>query len=172
MAVERFSSRTLALGDILSRRMLAGAQRYLRIAGYFRSSLLEVVGPALSDGREEIRVRVQRRSARILTMWKVARAAREGSAAVGTELSFRAGRPMSMASTFCTASRYGRLPALLSSGRMELRGSFHATPTTFLCMVKQGSSSTPTVGFIPSLAALTTAPPGSANAYEISLDRR
>ena len=54
MAVERFSSRTLPLGDVLS-QCLQGAKRYLRIAGYFRSSLLEVVGPAL-DTVEEIRV--------------------------------------------------------------------------------------------------------------------
>ena len=54
MAVERFSSRTQALGDVLSQRLLR-AKRYLRIAGYFRSSLLEVVGEAL-ETVEEVRV--------------------------------------------------------------------------------------------------------------------
>jgi hypothetical protein len=54
MAVERFASRTQALGDILSAR-LKGAKRYLRIAGYFRSSLLEVVGEAL-ESVGEVRV--------------------------------------------------------------------------------------------------------------------
>ena len=52
MAIERFSSRREALGDVLTKR-LAGASRYLRIAGYFRSSLLEVVGEAL-EGVGEI----------------------------------------------------------------------------------------------------------------------
>src|SRR3954452_10119371 len=54
MVIERFSSRHQALGDVLTVR-LAGAARYLRIAGYFRSSLLEVVGEAL-EGIGEIRV--------------------------------------------------------------------------------------------------------------------
>src|SRR5712691_5854179 len=54
MVIERFSSRHEALGDVLAGR-LAGASRYLRIAGYFRSSLLEVVGEAL-EGVGEIRV--------------------------------------------------------------------------------------------------------------------
>src|SRR5690348_14743752 len=54
MPVERFSSRRQPLGPVLSAR-LTGASRYLRIAGYFRSSLLEVVGEAL-DTVGEIRV--------------------------------------------------------------------------------------------------------------------
>jgi hypothetical protein len=43
----RFSSRREALGPVLGDR-LRGASRYLRIAGYFRSSLLEVVGEDLA----------------------------------------------------------------------------------------------------------------------------
>jgi hypothetical protein len=54
MAIERFSSRRQALGPVLSER-LNGAKRYLRVAGYFRSSLLEVVGEAL-DTVAEIKV--------------------------------------------------------------------------------------------------------------------
>ena len=54
MGIERFSSRREALGPVL-RRPAAGASRYLRIAGYFRSSLLEVVGEAL-ETVGEIRV--------------------------------------------------------------------------------------------------------------------
>jgi hypothetical protein len=54
MVIERFSSRRAALGDVLTAR-LAGASRYLRIAGYFRSSLLEAVGEAL-ESVSEIRV--------------------------------------------------------------------------------------------------------------------
>lgn len=47
MAIERFSSRREALGDVLTAR-LAGGSHYLGIAGYFRSSLLEVV-PATGE---------------------------------------------------------------------------------------------------------------------------
>jgi hypothetical protein len=47
MAIARFSSRREALGPVLGAR-LRGAMRYLRIAGYFRSSLLEVVGEDLA----------------------------------------------------------------------------------------------------------------------------
>jgi hypothetical protein len=54
VTIERFSSRREALGDLLGAR-LAGATRYLRIAGYFRSSLLDVVGEAL-ERVGEIRV--------------------------------------------------------------------------------------------------------------------
>jgi hypothetical protein len=54
MAIERFSSRREALGPVLSTR-LKGATRYLRIAGYFRSSLMEVVGESL-ETVHEIRV--------------------------------------------------------------------------------------------------------------------
>ncbi len=54
MAIDRFSSRRQALGPVLSER-LNGAKRYLRIAGYFRSSLLEVVGEAL-DTVAEIKI--------------------------------------------------------------------------------------------------------------------
>src|SRR5271154_7351252 len=54
MVIDRFSSRHEALGDVLTAR-LAGATRYLRIAGYFRSSLLEVVGESL-ETVDEIKV--------------------------------------------------------------------------------------------------------------------
>ena len=47
MAIARFSSRRAALGPVLGERLRA-ASRYLRIAGYFRSSLLEVVGEDLA----------------------------------------------------------------------------------------------------------------------------
>ncbi len=43
MTIDRLSSRRDALGTVLADR-LRGASRYSRIAGYFRSSLLEVVG--------------------------------------------------------------------------------------------------------------------------------
>ena len=117
MAVERFSSRTLALGDILSQR-LQGAKRYLRIAGYFRSSLLEVVGPAL-DTVEEIRV-VCNGDLDPHDV-KVARAAREGSAAVARTLVSSWQANEHGVDVLLARERYGRLHALLSSGRMKVR---------------------------------------------------
>src|SRR5215813_12562358 len=82
MAIERFSSRREALGDVLTKR-LSGATRYLRIAGYFRSSLLEVVGEEL-ESIEEIRV-VCNGDLDPHDV-KVASAARDGSAAVARTL--------------------------------------------------------------------------------------
>ena len=47
MSLQRYSSRTADLhGDFLA-EALKGARRYLRIAGYFRSSVFEVAGEAL-----------------------------------------------------------------------------------------------------------------------------
>lgn len=117
MAVERFSSRTLALGDVLSQR-LQGAKRYLRIAGYFRSSLLEVVGPAL-DTVEEIRV-VCNGDLDPHDV-KVARAAREGSAAVARTLVSSWQANEHGVDVLLARERYARLHALLSSGRMKVR---------------------------------------------------
>jgi hypothetical protein len=117
MAVERFSSRTLALGDVLSQR-LQGAKCYLRIAGYFRSSLLEVVGPAL-DTVEEIRV-VCNGDLDPHDV-KVARAAREGSAAVARTLVSSWQANEHGVDVLLARERYARLHALLSSGRMKVR---------------------------------------------------
>ena len=78
MAIERFSSRREALGDVLTTR-LTGATRYLRIAGYFRSSLLEVVGEALESVGE---IRVVCNGDLDPYDVKVAKAARDGQEAL------------------------------------------------------------------------------------------
>jgi protein gp37 len=82
MGIERFSSRRQALGPVLSER-LADAKLYLRIAGYFRSSLLEVVGEAL-DTVQEIKV-VCNGDLDPFDV-KVAKAARDGSDALARTL--------------------------------------------------------------------------------------
>src|SRR5262245_63324246 len=117
MAIERFSSRTQALGDVLSKRLM-GAKRYLRIAGYFRSSLLEVVGETL-DTVEEIRVvcngDVDPHDV------KVARAAREGAAAVAKTLVSSWQAKEHSVDVLLTRERYSRLHHLLATGRMKVR---------------------------------------------------
>jgi superfamily II DNA or RNA helicase len=117
MAIERFSSRTLALGDVLSGR-LTGAKRYLRIAGYFRSSLLEVVGETL-DTVEEIRV-VCNGDLDPYDV-QVARAAREGAAAVARTLVSSWQANEHNVDVLLTRERYARLHNLLASGRMKVR---------------------------------------------------
>ncbi len=82
MAIERFSSRRQALGAVLTER-LAGASRYLRIAGYFRSSLLEVVGEALETVGE---IRVVCNGDLDPHDVKVAKAARDGQEALARTL--------------------------------------------------------------------------------------
>jgi len=85
MPVQRFSSRRAPLHEMLSER-LKRATKYDRIAGYFRSSLLDVVGEELS-GVDEIRVvcNGELDPADIATA-KVAKAAKEGNDAVAKTL--------------------------------------------------------------------------------------
>lgn len=53
--IKRFSSRQGRLQHAFLKETLKGAKRYLRIAGYFRSSLFELVSEDL-DGLDEIRI--------------------------------------------------------------------------------------------------------------------
>ena len=117
MAIERYSSRGHALGDVLSKR-LVGAKRYLRIAGYFRSSLLEVVGEAL-DTVDEIRV-VCNGDLDPHDV-KVARAAREGAASVARTLVSSWQANEHGIDVLLARERYKRLHDLLASGKMKVR---------------------------------------------------
>lgn len=117
MAVERFSSRREALGPVLSAR-LNGASRYLRIAGYFRSSLLEVVGEAL-EGVGEIRI-VCNGDLDPHDV-KVAKAARDGREALARMLVSEWQTKEDGLDLLLAKDRYRRLHALLSSGRMKVR---------------------------------------------------
>jgi superfamily II DNA or RNA helicase len=117
MAIERFSSRRVALGDVLAKR-LAGASRYLRIAGYFRSSLLEVVGEAL-EGVGEIRV-VCNGDLDPHDV-KVAKAARDGQEALARTLVSSWQSTEDGLDLLLARERYRRLHDLLASGRMKVR---------------------------------------------------
>ncbi len=117
MSIERFSSRRQTLGPILAER-LNGATRYLRIAGYFRSSLLEVVGEALDTVGE---IRVVCNGDLDPHDVKVARAAREGQEAVARALVSSWQATEEPLDQLLTRERYQRLHAMLSSGRMKVR---------------------------------------------------
>ena len=117
MAIERFSSRREALGPVLSAR-LKGATRYLRIAGYFRSSLLEVVGESL-ETVDEIRV-VCNGDLDPFDV-KVARAALDGQEALARTLVSSWQSTEDSIDLLLARERYRRLHDLLVSGRMKVR---------------------------------------------------
>lgn len=117
MPIERFSSRREALGPVLTHR-LAGATRYLRIAGYFRSSLLEVVGEALETVGE---IRVVCNGDLDPHDVKVARAARDGQEALARTLVSSWQSTEDGVDVLLGRERYRRLHDLLASGRMRVR---------------------------------------------------
>jgi len=117
VAVERFSSRREALGPVLTAR-LTGATRYLRIAGYFRSSLLEVVGEALESVTE---IRVVCNGDLDPHDVKVARAARDGQAALARTLVSSWQATEDGLDVLLARERYRRLHDLLVSGRLKVR---------------------------------------------------
>jgi hypothetical protein len=117
MGIERFSSRREALGPVLTAR-LSGASRYLRIAGYFRSSLLEVVGEALETVGE---IRVVCNGDLDPHDVKVAQAARDGQGALARTLVSSWQSTEDGLDLLFTRDRYRRLHDLLVSGRMKVR---------------------------------------------------
>jgi hypothetical protein len=117
MPIERFSSRRQALGRVLSDR-LNGATRYLRIAGYFRSSLLEVVGEALDTVGE---IRVVCNGDLDPYDVKVAKAARDGQEALARTLVSSWQSTEDGLDLLLARERYRRLHDLLSAGRMKVR---------------------------------------------------
>lgn len=116
MPVQRHSSLHTDLSALLTDR-LHRARRYLRIAGYFRSSLLEIAGEALA-GVEEIRVvcnaELDPHDVRI------ARAARGGQA-LAKAIVARWQEDSDGLDTLLLRDRYRRLYDLLASQRMTVR---------------------------------------------------
>src|SRR3984893_17704278 len=117
MAIARFSSRREALGPVLGAR-LRGASRYLRIAGYFRSSLLEVVGEDLATVSE---IRVVCNGDLDPFDVKVAKAARDGQEALARTLVSSWQATEDGLDLLLARERYRRLHDLLASGRMKVR---------------------------------------------------
>jgi PLD-like domain/SNF2-related domain len=117
VGIERFSSRREALGPVLTAR-LSGASRYLRIAGYFRSSLLEVVGEALESVGE---IRVVCNGDLDPHDVKVAKAAQDGQEALARTLVSSWQSTEDGLDLLLARERYRRLHDLLLSGRMKVR---------------------------------------------------
>lgn len=111
MVLKRFSSRTERLDTEFLADSLKGATKYLRIAGYFRSSIFELVGEELSQIPE---VKIICNSELYLADFQVATgrnvALKERWNAVDIE-----------AESLLKKGRYERLNELLQSGNVEIR---------------------------------------------------
>ena len=120
--IQRFSSRQNLSGEFLRNR-LQGAQSYDRIAGYFSASLLEVAGEAIDSMTGRVRIICNsdlltediRAAADGETIGE--RLERNAQAAMRKEWTDRSDRLIGHADL----SRYERLSALISSGKLEVR---------------------------------------------------
>jgi SNF2 family DNA or RNA helicase len=110
--LRRFSSRREQLDQVFLRDRLAGARRYDRIAGYFRSSIFELVGEEIG-GIE--RVRVVCNSDLDERDFRVAQYQRE------VQLKARWNELDPAVEALLHRERYVRLLELLRSGRVEIR---------------------------------------------------
>lgn len=105
------------LGDLLNTR-LTGAKRYDRIAGYFRASLLDVAGEALETVGQ---VRIVCNGELDANDVAVAKAARDGGAAVAKALVSRWQAGEEKLDALLRRDRYVRLHRLLSTKRLQVR---------------------------------------------------
>jgi len=172
MAIERFSSRRQALGPVLSER-LNGAKRYLRIAGYFRSSLLEVVGEAL-DTVAEIKV-VCNGDLDPFDV-KVAKAARDGQEALARTLVSNWQSTEDGLDLLLARERYRRLHDLLASGAIvparSRAASIERYSTRFAiaatCLITASGRSTPCAQKYSNSSRTQVAAPSSSSPQRIS----
>jgi superfamily II DNA or RNA helicase len=111
-ALRRFSSRRQRLDQAFLNQTLAGARAYRRIAGYFRSSIFELVGEAIA---QIPKVQVVCNSELDAADVAVARHARE------TALKERWNAAAPEVEALLHRDRYRRLHELLTSGRVEIR---------------------------------------------------
>ncbi|WP_292625507.1 helicase-related protein [Mesorhizobium sp.] len=128
MAITRHSSRRTSLRDMLSER-LSRAERYLRIAGYFRSSLLELVSEEIRNVDE---IRVVCNAELDPNDVAVARAASEGTDAISRMLVANWMADQTSLDTLFEKDRYRILHDLLVSGRMKVRVVPRDGSTVFL----------------------------------------
>ena len=114
MTVKRHSSRREKLDSSLLQARLAGAASYDRIAGYFRSSLLEVAGEAIEDVTGKVRVvcNSDLESMDVAT----AKAAQQSM-----RQSWCASAPEKLAANEAGRGRFARLYDLLAGGKLEVR---------------------------------------------------
>ncbi len=111
MALRRFSSRTERLDTEFLGNVLAGASKYFRIAGYFRSSIFELVGEAIAKIPE---VKIICNSELDLMDFQVA----SGRAIALKE---RWNQVDVEAESLLQKDRYQRLDQLLKAGNVEIR---------------------------------------------------
>ena len=110
--IRRFSSRAERLDDAFLSKRLRRAKSYRRIAGYFRSSIFELVGEEIADIPTVQVVCNSELDARDI---EIAKHARE------TALKQRWNEVRPEIEALLHAERYRRLHALLSSGRVEVK---------------------------------------------------
>ncbi|MBW8328697.1 MAG: DEAD/DEAH box helicase family protein [Thiobacillus sp.] len=114
MTVKRHSSRREKLDASLLQARLAGAASYDRIAGFFRSSLLEVAGEAIEGVAGKVRVVCNSD----LEPMDVATAK---AAQQSMRQSWCAAEPERLAGNDAGRRRFARLYELLASGKLEVR---------------------------------------------------
>ena len=114
MTINRFSSREQKLDAALLKARLDGAASYDRIAGYFRSSLLEVAGEAIEKVAGKVRVvcNSDLEPADVETAKAAQQAMRQ---------SWCASEPEKLATGAAGRNRFSRLFDLLASGKLEVR---------------------------------------------------
>src|SRR3989440_8099877 len=110
--IHRFSSRRQRLDHTFLANRLKGAKSYRRIAGYFRSSIFELVGEEIAGIPQ---VRIVCNSELDAADVAVSRHARE------TALKERWNEAPSEVEALLHRDRYRKLHALLTSGRVEIR---------------------------------------------------
>ena len=113
--IHRFSSRRQRLDRAFLSAKLKGAKSYRRIAGYFRSSIFELVGEEIAAIPQ---VRIVCNSELDAADVTVSRHARE------TALKERWNEAPSEVEALLHRDRYRRLYALLTSGRVEPPSAF------------------------------------------------
>ena len=111
MPIRRFSSRTESLEKEFLAKALEGATKYLRIAGYFRSSIFELVGEEISKIDE---VKIVCNSELDILDFQVA-------SGRSTALKERWNEVDVEAESVLHQERYRRLDELLKSGKVEIR---------------------------------------------------
>jgi superfamily II DNA or RNA helicase len=110
--MHRFSSRRQRLDHVFLANRLKGAKSYKRIAGYFRSSIFELVGEEIADiPHVQIVCNSELDAADVV----VSKHVRE------TALKARWNEAPAEVEALLHRERYRRLHALLSSGRVEIR---------------------------------------------------
>ena len=114
MTVNRYSSRQQKLDASLLQARLADAASSDRIAGYFRSSLLEVAGEAIEKVAGKVRV-VCNSDLEPIDV-ETAKAAQQAM-----RQSWCASEPEKLAAGEAGRTRFGRLFDLLASGKLEVR---------------------------------------------------